>query len=80
MTIMKSLLVTSFLFSAAIGWPVEMPPQETDPPTHVEVRAFGVIDAIVPTTTGQIGINPVLVNPVYVAVFFLVLHYSPEYI
>jgi hypothetical protein len=64
---MKSLLITSFLVSVAMAWPVEVPPQETEPPTRVEERDIGQVLAIIPTTTGQIGINPVLVDPVFVA-------------
>lgn len=65
--IMKSLLVTSFFISAAFAWPVEVPAQETPPPTLIEERDIGQVAAIVPTTSGQIGINPVLVNPAFVA-------------
>lgn len=50
-----------------MAWPLEVPPQETEPPTRVEERDIGQVLAIIPTTTGQIGINPVLVDPVFVA-------------
>ena len=66
---MKSLLITSFMVSAAFAWPVEIPPLETEAPTRVEERGVGEIAAIVPTTSGQIGINPVLVDPVFVSFF-----------
>lgn len=49
-----------------MAWPVEVPPQETEPPTRVEERGVGQVAAIIPTTTGQIGINPVLFVPVFV--------------
>lgn len=65
--IMKTLLVTSFFLSAAFAWPVEVPAQETPAPTRVEERDVGQVAAIIPTTSGQIGINPVLVDPVFVA-------------
>lgn len=74
---MKSLLITSFLVSVAMAWPVEVPPQETEPPTRVEERDIGQMLAIIPTTTGQIGINPVLVDPMFVA-FFSLLSSSPN--
>ncbi|KAJ5216527.1 uncharacterized protein N7498_002934 [Penicillium cinerascens] len=61
---MKSLLIASFFISAAFAGPVELPPQVTPPPSLVEKRGVGQVDAIVPTTSGQIGINPVLVTPV----------------
>jgi hypothetical protein len=61
--------MTSFLVSVAMAWPVEVPPQETESPTRVEERDIGQVLAIIPTTTGQIGINPVLVDPVFVAFF-----------
>lgn len=69
MIAMKSLLITPFLISAAFAWPVEVPPLETEAPTRVEERGVGQVAAIIPTTSGQIGINPVLVNPVFVALF-----------
>lgn len=63
---MKSLLVTSFFISAAFAWPVEVPAQETPAPTRIEERGIGEVAAIIPTTAGQIGVNPVFVNPVFV--------------
>ncbi|PLN86921.1 hypothetical protein BDW42DRAFT_182290 [Aspergillus taichungensis] len=64
---MKFLFVTSLLFSAATAWPHQMPPQQTDYPSRVQERDQAMVAAIVPTTTGQIGVNPVLVDPVETA-------------
>lgn len=73
MTVMKSFLATSFLFSAAVAWPYEVPPRQTAVPTRVQERAEPIVAAIIPTASGQIGINPVLVNPVFVTLS-LTLH------
>ncbi len=52
-----------FLVSAAIAWPIDVPAQETPTPTRIQER---VTHAIVPTTAGQIGINPPPGYPVLV--------------
>jgi hypothetical protein len=52
--------VLPFLFSAAIAVPLDILPQATPAATRIHELA------IVPTTAGQIGINPPPDDPVFV--------------